>query len=143
MIRSFYGHKFAGGPYWGKCMAALLVLSASGCGGEPRGFVSGRVVRHDGTPLQGGVIMARAESIGKSASAQTDANGNYSLGVAQAADGVTPGEYAVVVMEKRMGLDGGGNSTIPARYGDFAQSGLSLSIADGETKMFDIKLESQ
>jgi hypothetical protein len=127
----------------GACAVAAIVTLAAGCGGEPRGHVRGRVVRSDGTPVAAAVIMARAENTGKSASAETDADGRYALGVAQMGDGLPPGDYTLIVMEERMGLDGGGNRTIPARYRDYAQSGLTFTVADGETKTFDVKLESQ
>jgi hypothetical protein len=124
----------------GAALAAIALLMA-GCGGEPRGYVSGRVVRKDGSPVVAAVIMARAEATGKSASAQTDVDGHYSLGVAQMGDGLPPGDYGFIVMEERMGLDGGGNRTISARYRDYAQSGLSFSVADGESKTFDITVD--
>jgi hypothetical protein len=123
------------------CAIAAIAMLAVGCGGEPRGHVSGRVVRDDGTPVAAAVIMARAEKTGKSASAQTDVDGHYSLGVAQMGDGLPPGDYALIVMEERMGLDGGGNRTISARYRDYEQSGLSFSVADGEAKTFDVTVD--
>lgn len=120
-----------------------LALLAGGCGGD-LARVAGQISRADGTPVVGALVVARAESIGKSATGQTDGEGRYALGGAEPGGGVVPGDYAVIIIEERPSLDGGGGQrSFPARYGDYAKSGLTFSAAAGETKEFDIKLEAE
>ncbi len=122
-------------------VGSLILAAVVGCGGEPRGEVTGRITLQDGTPVAGALVIARSDETGKSANGQTDADGRFTLGVSKPGDGIPPGDYAVVVLEQRMSMDGGGKRTIDAKYGDYEKSGLTLSVADGETTVFDAKVD--
>lgn len=119
-----------------------LALLAAGCG-DDLARVTGQITRADGTPVVGALVVARAESIGKSATGQTDGEGRYALGGAEPGGGVVPGDYAVIIIEERQSLDGGGQRTFPARYGDYAKSGLTFSAAAGDSHEFNIQLEAE
>jgi hypothetical protein len=121
----------------------LLAALLSGCGGDGRVEVSGRVVRADGSPLSGARVIARSEATGKSASDSTNAEGQYKLGGEIPGDGVLPGEYAVIVIEDRGQTDGMRPASIAAKYADPAQSGLAFSVAPGESKTFDITVDAR
>ena len=114
----------------------------SGCGGDGRAAVSGRVVRADGSPLAGARVIARSDATGKSANDATDADGQYELGGETPGDGVPPGDYAVIVIEDRGQTDGMRPATIAGKYADPAQSGLAFSVAPGEIKTFDITVDA-
>jgi hypothetical protein len=121
---------------------AIAIAVLVGCGGEDRATVTGQVLKHDGTPLIGALVVARSEATGKSANGQTDGDGRYSLGSAETGDGIPAGDYAVIVLGSRPTMDGGGAAaTVPARYGDYSKSELSFSVKAGESITFDVKLD--
>src|SRR5260370_29747653 len=78
-------------------LSALLVLSASGCGGRTVG-VEGSVTL-DGQPLGNATIVFRPTDGGPEAGGVTDAEGKFSLTGARS-EGVVPGPYMVTVSKK-------------------------------------------
>jgi hypothetical protein len=126
------------------CNAAVLALiatSLAGCSNNDRSKVSGQVLRHDGTPVSAALVTARSNETGKWASGTTDAEGRFELRVADAAEGLEPGDYYVTVAED-LGENGQRPRTIPARYEKPSASGLQLTVKAGEDTTLDLKLEA-
>jgi hypothetical protein len=122
----------------------LLVLGAivlvTGCQRSERVTVSGRVLRHDGTPLPRASVIARNNETGKWARGTTDADGHYELGAAAAGDGILPGVYGVTIMED-LGDSGTQKPTIPGKYVNQSTSKLQLTVTQGKSVVFDITLD--
>jgi len=117
-------------------MAALL----AGCQSSDKVSVSGRVVRHDGTPLKGATVIARSDETSKWAKGITDTDGHYELGAAVAGDGIPPGIYHVTIMEN-LGFSGLNKPTVPAKYVSPNTSKLQLTVPKGKKFVFDITLD--
>ena len=122
------------------CSLALVILLMAGCQHSDKVGVSGRVVRHDGSPLKGATVIARSDDTGKWAKGTTDADGKYELGAAVAGDGIPPGDYRVIIMED-LGDGGLNKPTVPAKYVNSTTSKLQLTVAKGKKTVFDIKLD--
>jgi hypothetical protein len=122
---------------------ALILATSVGCGSSDRAYVTGQITKADGTPCTTGRIMARSSKTGKWASGLTDASGRYELGVAEAGDGIPPGDYYVTIREVFSDSDKPPRPTIPSKYADASASGLELHVAPGETKELDIKLDAK
>ncbi len=127
-------------------LAAIVVFGAVfapmvGCGGSDRAHVTGRIMKADGKPMTNGKIMARSNKTGKWASGVTGPEGEYALGVAEAGDGITPGDYYVTIREVFPDSDRPPAPTIPAKYADASASGLVLHVKAGEDATFDVKLD--
>lgn len=122
--------------------SAAIVALPVGCGGSDRAHVTGRITRADGTPFTAGRIMARSNQTGKWASGVTGADGEFALGTAEVGDGIPPGDYYVTIREVMPETDRPPPPTIPAKYADPSASGLELHLKPGETKIFDVKLDS-
>lgn len=120
---------------------ALGSLILAGCSNSDRASVQGKLMRHDGSPLVGARIIATSPDIGKSAHAQTDAEGNYNLGGSKKGDGIYPGTYTLVIQESRGDTETRPPATISDRYQIPSTSGLSLVVEAGESKQLDLKLD--
>jgi hypothetical protein len=120
---------------------ALFTISLVGCSSSDRSRVSGQIVRHDGSPVGGALVTARSNETGKWASGTTNVEGRFELRVADAAEGLEPGNYYVTVAED-LGESGQRPRTIPARYEKPSASGLQLTVKAGEDATLDIKLEA-
>jgi hypothetical protein len=117
------------------------VLLAAGCGQSNRAGVYGKVTRQDGSPLVGARVTAKSDD-GRFARGVSDQEGRYQLGVAEYGDGLPPGDYHVTVHEDRGDGDDRTPRTIPEKYEDPAQSGLTLSVKPGDSTEFNITVES-
>ena len=122
---------------WG---AVLLLVAIGGCGGSDHASVSGTVLRHDDSPVAGAYVIARSAETGAAARGMTDDAGHFELGTTEQGDGVPPGDYYVIIVEERQ-LDDTRPPTIPSKYSSSTGSGLQLSVAAGEQKEFDVKLD--
>src|SRR5262245_38782158 len=80
-------------------LSVCALTSTIGCSKSDVAKVTGTVSRNDGKPVVGARVIVRSKNTGKSASGQTDADGRYELGVANAGDGIPPGDYHAVVIE--------------------------------------------
>ena len=115
-------------------LATLLV----GCGSSDRGFVTGKVVHADGSPLVGARVIANCEETSKTAYSTTGLDGSYAIATADEQGGLPPGEYTVYLIEDRGLVEGQMKRTIARKYTDPRSSGLSFQIEAGENKTFDI-----
>lgn len=123
-----------------RALGLITVLLVVGCQRSGKVTVTGRVVRADGTPLQGATVIARSDENGKWAKGTTDTDGRYELGAAKAGDGIPPGDYRVIIMED-LGDSGRKPTTIPGKYTNPATSKLQLTVADGQSVVFDVTLD--
>jgi len=119
---------------------ALAASAAVGCGAGDRGKASGTVQLHDGSPLVGGLVIARSEATGKAATGQTDSQGHYQLSTSDGSD-IPAGDYAVIIQERRQSMDGPVSRLVPPRYSNPATSGLSVSVPAGGDVTLDVKLD--
>ena len=137
MIRGSMSSKIAG-----PVLCLLVVAVSVGCGENiSRGYVSGNVKQIGGEPAVGVTVVARSATTGKSGSGVTNGEGKYELGVEHAGDGLPPGEYTVVILEDIGDWDHPKPGTIARKYADHSTSGLSLSVADGENREFNVELD--
>ncbi len=109
-------------PHHRLSIAGLLIL-ACGCS-LVRGWgrVSGRVTL-DGQPL-GGAIVTLLASDGRAATAETDAQGAFTV-----ASPLAAGRYRVSITPKAP------RSPVPERYFDPATSGLVVEVRGGENSL--------
>lgn len=112
-----------------------------GCASSERSQVTGRVVRHDGTPLVGATVTARSQETGRWASGVTDVEGAFTLGTQTPGEGLPPGEYYVVVQEDRGDMDQR-PATIPQKYGKPSASGLTLTVEAGRSATLEVTLDA-
>lgn len=143
-------------------MGALIMQGCSGSE-EPdtrpaRTKISGTVTYND-NPLADAIITFHPVEAGKSGSnGRSNAEGLFEMGTFEATDGVLPGQYEVTITK----LDGasGANAPseddpdydpnpapesepknlLPKKYSDPKQSGLTISVQDGQ-EVTDLKFE--
>jgi hypothetical protein len=120
---------------------ALLAAGLAGCGGSDRLPVTGQLLRDDGSPLVAARVTARSDKTGKWATADTDAEGRFELATTAAGEGLPAGEYYVIVVEYRGGLDSPAPATIHPKYADPGSSGLSVKVAPGQTAELNARLD--
>jgi hypothetical protein len=118
-----------------------LAAGLTGCGGSDRSPVEGQLLHSDGSPLVAARVTARSEKTGKWATAETDAEGRFSLGTTAAGEGLPPGEYYVIVVEYRGSMDNPAPATIHPKYAEPGSSGLSVKVAPGQTAELVAKLD--
>lgn len=119
---------------------ALILFPMAGCGGDTA-YVSGSLRRHDGSPLDGARVTARATATGEAASALTDAQGHFELTTEKNSDGIPPGDYYVIIYEDRGDPDYPNPWTISTKYTKRSASGIEFSVAAGERKVLDLTLD--
>ena len=135
---------------------ALLALAAvAGCDRGPTVVrVSGRVT-FEGAPPAGKFVnkimflptKSSRGSTARPATSALDSEGRYQLSTYGPGDGVTPGEYNVVIKSLFSGPTFSNGSApevwaIPERYGRASKSGLSATVPDGQSSItldFDLK----
>jgi hypothetical protein len=118
-------------------LLGMAALTAVGCGGD-LASVTGTAQTADGAPLVGVRVMARSVA-GKWFSGTTDEAGRYELGDVEAGPGVPPGDYQVSLVEDRGGMDSMRPPQFPTRYGNPDESRLWITVAAGESQVYDIK----
>ena len=153
-------------------LGSLLSICFVGCGGgdgfPPPVPVSGKVV-FAGKPVEGAAVTFLSKSGGRSASSNTDKDGNFKLTSVKTDDGASPGEYAVTISKqeakgggsatvdiskgygenygKMMGASGSGNmdkvvnQVLPAKFADPLESGLVRSVVKGDKNEFNFDLK--
>ena len=124
------------------CLAMVLAIVLCGCGGELKTYsVRGTVTAHDGKPLEGVQLVWRCADPLVSATAVTDASGNYRLGTLAAADGAPAGEYEIAITEPQGDdPDAPPPNRIHPHYAKFETSGLRFTV-EPRSNRFDIQLE--
>lgn len=151
---------------WGCCVALLVALSFTGCGG-PKGpkveYVEG-VVTFDGKPLEGASVgySPVAPGQGLPAGGQTDASGRYRLTAVRGGKpggGTAVGDYGVMITKQEIippdepapppppGSPPNAariRSVIPEAYGEMATSGLRVTVKPGRNTSpeFSFELDS-
>lgn len=142
---------------WAFCsLAVAAVWSLAGCGvSEPPGpkqlpiVPATGVVTYNGAPLANATISCQHADGEAAASGKSDSSGKFTLKSYGDKDGAPAGSYKVAVsvsavQEVEPGVlapepPGGFKSPIPAKFGNIAESGLTLEIpAAGST---DLKID--
>lgn len=153
-------------------LSCILSFCFVGCGGgdgfPPPVPVSGKVT-FAGKPVDGAAVTFLSKSGGRSASGNTDKDGNFKLTSVKTDDGASPGEYAVTISKeeakgggsatvdiskgygenygKMMEASGSGNmdkavnQVLPAKFADPVESGLVSSVAKGDKNEFNFDLK--
>lgn len=120
-----------------------LTTACLGCS-SGRYPVTGTVLYEDGSPCEGGTVIAEATVDGKVVSAQSniEKDGSFSLGGASAGDGAFPGNYKAVVMPVALGdaeLSAGKLPSVEGKYTRFESSGIQFEVKKEPNKV-DIKV---
>jgi hypothetical protein len=143
-------------------MAAVLLATASGCGGSKPVPVNG-VVKLDGRPVEGAAVTFIPES-GKTANASgmTEKEGAFRLTTLKPNDGAYPGNYKVIVIyqepyetdtpasgmqsaftgfekAQKTGAKKPPKYVIPAKYGDPAKTDLKYTVPAEGTIEINLK----
>ena len=127
----------------GRLGCLLLAVLASGCGGKyDTHAVQGKVTLTDGTPLENVQVTFKCQQPPITATAITEADGNYSLGTVAPGDGAPAGQYRVSVVELSdyEDPDNPKPPRIDRRYGHFKRSGLEFTVP-AEDNNYDIRLD--
>jgi hypothetical protein len=124
-------------------LASLAILAAgvAGCSGSDRSPVTGKLLHQDGSPLVAARVTARSDKTGKWATADTDAEGRFSLATTATGEGLPAGEYYVIVVEYRGSMDNPAPATIHPKYAEPGASGLSVKVAPGQTAELNATLD--
>jgi hypothetical protein len=98
--------------------------------------VTGTVKYPDGSPLEGGTVIAEAKIEDKNVTVQAnvEADGSFELGGIQAGDGAFPGKYRAVVMPVALGdadLAAGKTPSVEGKYTRFESSGIEFEVTQG------------
>lgn len=121
----------------------LGVTICCGCGGKYRTHtVRGQVTLQDGTPLDNVEITFQSDDPPITATAVTDARGNYALGTVREDDGAPAGTYRVAVVETE-DLSDPDTVTPPRiapRYANLHSSGLEVTVPSRDG--YDLTLDS-
>lgn len=151
----------------------MLTVFLSGCGSSD-GFappipVTGKVTLA-GKAVDGATVTFLSKSGLRSASGNTDKDGNFKLTSVNTDDGASPGEYVVTIGKQeakgggsasvdissgdfgadygaRMGAAGSGNigkvmkEVLPAKFANAAESGLVRSVVKGDQNNFTFDLK--
>jgi hypothetical protein len=143
------------------CLGCLILLS--GCGGKTKlpGLVpaSGKLTL-DGTPLANAVISFQPKGEGRSATATTNAAGEFQATTLNPNDGIFPGDYVITVskseivgktysdaeIEDIIQKTGEGprietKQVVPDKYLSAETSGLSASIPSGGNNSISLELK--
>lgn len=102
----------------------------------------------EGAPVAGAhVVFQAADSKDKRpvrADAITEGDGSFLLSTYTANDGVVAGEYVVTVVWRRPFTDAAGRpgpNQLPARYAQFATSGLRVTVKEGPNELPPLNLQ--
>ena len=131
----------------GPALACLLLCCGVlwGCAREePRGAISGKVT-FQGQPVTEGLVLFRNIAKGVNMTGDLNSDGTYAI-VTAAGPGLVLGEYQVSVCPPLVKISTGATAdkakacpNIPAKSRDFATSGLTVTIHEGDN-LFDIAL---
>jgi len=141
-------------------IVGCLLVALSGCGsGPPRGLLAGRVTNRGQAVTKARIYFENAEQ-GTGAVVELNEQGRFEVATAEG-PGLPPGVYQVAIKPQGAGaapsrsgelppeaLAGSSaskdpppmNELIPAKFYDFAESGLKIEIRDGKNPDWDIDL---
>ncbi|MCC6510237.1 MAG: hypothetical protein IT423_14120 [Pirellulaceae bacterium] len=123
-----------------KILFVLIALaSISGCN-SGRYPVLGTAKYADGTPVEGGTVIAEGEVDGKLVSLQAniEADGTFKLGGADPGDGALPGSYRAIIMPVALGdaeLAAGKKPSVAGKFTKFETSGIEFTVLEGKTDL--------
>ena len=127
----------------GVIAAAVVVMTAGGCGRSDMHRVSGRVHFADGSPLQyGRVVVEYAGAHKGGAWGRIKENGSFTIGTLSENDGMKAGTYSVTIrdaFEPATRPDKSATPLVHPRFLNPATSGLSFEVPK-QTK-WDIVVE--
>lgn len=117
----------------------LSIALCIGCG-SGRYPVHGTVKYADGSPLEGGTVIAEGMAEGKlvSLQANVEPDGTFKLGSMAPGDGALPGSYKAVVMPVALGdseLAAGKTPSVEGKYTKFETSGIEFEVTKGPNKV--------
>lgn len=154
-------------------LSCMLTVFLSGCGSGD-GFESpvpvGGKVTLSGKVVDGATVTFLSKAGLRSASGNTDKDGNFKLTCVNTDDGAAPGEYAVTIAKQeakvggstsvdissgnfgadygaRMGAAGSGSTAkimkelLPAKFASAAESGLVRTVVKGDKNEFTFDLK--
>ena len=115
------------------------MAGAIGCG-SGRSPVVGKATYADGTPVEGGTVIAEAVIDGKPVSLQAniEADGTFKLGGATPGDGALPGSYKAIIMPVALGdaeLAAGKTPSVAGKFTKFESSGILFTVGEGKTDL--------
>lgn len=119
----------------------LLCLASVGCGSKGPVLypVTGKVVGHDGKPLERATVVFHP--VGGAADAPkprgtVGADGSFVLTTTTTGDGAPPGEYRVTVELWASGKgDDPPTNRLPTKYASQEKSGFTAKVGDGPTEL--------
>lgn len=136
-----------------KSAAAVILAAVAGCGdggvpgvGVPTYPTSGKVLKGDGSPLSGGIVMfVPGDGKGLKAFGPTGPDGGFTLNTDGVAPGAPAGEYRVrIELDPEAGA--GAQATrrglpFPAKYASEAASGLTAAVKADAPNEFTFTLK--
>jgi len=144
------------------CLVAVVALvgCSGGSGDRPKTVKAGGTVTLDGAPVAGATVSFTPQGEGRSAVAQTDAQGRFTLNTTNTIPGVMPGDYKVGISKEK--TEGGMTSEqsqeyfqktgkappppkvtseLPEKYKNPATSGFSAKVQASGTNEFKFELK--
>ena len=119
------------------CLLLIAILPGCGERGFPTAPVRGKVT-YNGKPVTSGTVLFMPDGDKPSATGELEPDGSYSLTTYRSGDGAVLGKHSILITaiedqsnrlpEERNPAPG---LTIPARYNNFATSGLSAEVVEG------------
>ena len=121
----------------------LCFLGLTGCN-SGRYQVEGTVKYADGTPVDGGTVIAEGTVEGKLVALQAniEKDGSFKLGGLAPGDGAMPGSYRAIVMPVALGdseIAAGKTPSVSGKYTKFDSSGITFEVTKGKNQL-DIKV---
>lgn len=131
-----------------------LLASAAGCGGADRAETApaSGVVLQDGNPVAGASVTLFPKEGGRSANGLTDENGRFVLTTYDQGDGAIPGEHQVAITAANAEVPevipddydyakaGKSSASVPPKYSDPDNSGLTATIKSGQENELKFEL---
>lgn len=127
-------------------LAATVVISGCGRGGQPRTYPAEGTVTFRGVPVAEAHVRFIPQD-GPTAEGVTDASGAFELRTFQAGDGAVAGQHTVTVSKTEV-VDRDPNaaypatrSVLPQRYGRVAASPLKAEVTAGGENRFEFQVD--
>lgn len=123
-------------------LAGILLTAAIGCsGGEETGSTLSGSVLFNGEPVPNAMLQFVPQGDGSSAVASADADGRYEAKMSRSMAGIEPGTYDVTISGNI--TQGGQTVSLPRRYADAGQSGLTVFIEPDTEVRQDFELTGE
>lgn len=124
---------------WSVPLLLSILIAATGCNGG-RYPVVGTVKYADGTPCEGGTVIAEGQVNGKLVGLQAniEKDGTFKMGGAVPGEGALPGTYQVMIMPVALGdseIAAGKTPSVASRFTKFSSSGLKITVVEGKNDL--------